>query len=304
MIGDLSVIVVSHTPFNRDGALDEAAFRRHLSRLRVAGCAVHVCGSGSGEAYSFSPEERDRVLAIAVEELKGIVPVYGMGSEPRIPSEMVTFVQAAERAGVDAVQIFSLDIGHGTKPTVPEMERYYRTVIEATSLPILLSSHKSSGYFLPVDLVERLAADYPTLGGIAYSGPDVAYLASLVERLGDRMMVHSAGPLNAVNVMTLGGNGFMGGEGNLSPRLVAEVIASFRDRDERRLRASFGKLMALAAIYQRYGGSSMRGMKPLLDRLGLPGGHLRPPRLPISSAELDELERQVRVLDLPGIPLQ
>src|SRR5690348_7469306 len=118
----LSTLVISITPFDAERRLDESAFRQHLARLREAGVSVWVAGSGSSEAYTYSREERDRVLAIAVEELKGKVPVYAMGCEPRLISEMVDFVKCAERAKVDAAQIFSLDIGHGAKPTKSELE--------------------------------------------------------------------------------------------------------------------------------------------------------------------------------------
>jgi len=298
----LSAVVISITPFDERGGLDEAALRRQLGRLRESGVSVYVAGSGSGEGYALTPEERDRVLAVAVEELKGKVPVRAMGCEPRLIGEMVDFMRAAQRARVDAAQIFSLDIGHGSKPTVAEMERYYSTVIESTSLPVYLSSHRAAGYFLPLDLVERLVSRYRSIAGIAYSGTDIGYLAELIARVGDRIEVHSAGPANALPVLVLGGNGFMGGEGNLVPGLFASVISAWQAKDMERLRESYGKLIALTAISNRYGGSSMRAMKPLMNAFGLPGGTLRAPRLPVSAAELDDVVQAVLRLQLPGLP--
>lgn len=300
----LSVVVISITPFGAKGELDEAAFRAHLRRLRDVGVCVYVGGGGSGEAYTLTREERDRVFAIAVEELKGRVPVRAMGCEPRQASEMIDYIQAAERAGLDAAQIFSLEIGHGAKPTMQEMDAYYSTVIEATSLPVYLSSHRTVGYFLPIDLVESLVGRYPGIAGIAYGGTDITYLAELIARVGDRIEVHCAGPGMALSVLGLGGNGFMGGEGNLSPQLVANVIAAYRAQDSEQLRTSFAKLIAVNALDTRFGGtpSSMRAMKPLLNAFGLPGGTLRAPRLPISSDKLDELIDAVLRLDLPGMP--
>ena len=297
----LSVIVISITPFDEKGRLDEAAFRQHLHRLRDAGVSVYVAGSGSSEGYSLTPEERDRVLAIAVEELKGKVPVRAMGCEPRLIGDMVDFVRCAERAKVDAAQIFSLDIGHGAKPTRAELDQYYSTVIESTSLPVVLSSHRVAGYFLPLELVESLAKRFPNLVGINYGGTDITHLAEIIERFGDRLEVHCAGPGNALSTLGLGGNGFMGGEGNFSPALVASVISSFQARDMENLRISFGQLMALTAINNRYGGSSMRAMKPLLNAFGLPGGTLRPPRLPVSAADVDEVVKAVLRLKIPGM---
>ena len=298
----LSVIVISITPFNAQGELDEPAYRQHLRRLRDAGVSVYVAGGGSSEAFTFTPEERDRVLAISVEELKGRVPVRAMGCEPRLAKDMVEHLRSAERAKVDAAMIFSLEIGHGSKPSMTEMDHYYSTAIGSTSLPVVLSSHRASGYFLPIDLVENLVARFPNLHGIAYGGPDITYLAELIRRVGDRIEVHCAGPANALAVMGLGGNGFMGGEGNFCPTLVASVISAWESRDYDTLRVSFGKLMAFAAIHNKFGGGSMRAMKPLLNAFGLPGGTLRPPRFAITPQELDGVVKAVLELDIPGTP--
>ncbi len=298
----LSTVVISITPFGADGALDERAFRWQLGRLRGAGVCVYVAGSGSSEAYSLTPAERDRVLAIAVEELKGKVPVRAMGCEPRLVGEMVDFVRAAGRAGVDAAQVCSLDIGHGSAPTMSEMELYYRTVIESTPLPLYLSSHRAAGYFLPIDLVERLVERYPHIAGIAYSGPDAGYLAELIARVGNRIEVHSAGPANALTVLGLGGNGFMGGEGNLVPEMFTAVISAWKAKDYPALHETYGRVMALTTLNKRYGGSAMRAMKPLMNAFGLPGGSLRPPRMPISDAELEKVIQEVLKLNIPGLP--
>jgi 4-hydroxy-tetrahydrodipicolinate synthase len=298
----LSTVVVSITPFDEAGKLDERAYRRQLGRLCEAGVCIYVAGSGSSEAYSLTPAERDRVLAISVEALKGKVPVRAMGCEPRLVSEMTDFLRAAERAGVDAAQVCSLEIGHGSAPTMPEMEHYYRSVIESTSLPLYLSSHRAAGYFLPIDLVEKLVERYRSIKGIAYSGADAGYLAELIARIGGRIEVHSAGPANALTVLGLGGNGFMGGEGNLMPQMFTAVIEAWRKQDYPALHESYGRLMALTTLNKRYGGSSMRAMKPLMNAFGLPGGHLRPPRMPVSGAELEKVIQEVLALQIPGLP--
>ena len=302
MAKKLSVVVISLTPFDEQGRLDEPAYRRQLGRLRDAGVSVYVAGSGSSEGYSYTPDELDRVLAISVEELKGKVPFRAMGCEPHLPSEMITFMRHAERAKVDAAQIFSLDVGHGSTPSKAELEAYYNAVIESTSLPIYLSSHRSIGYHLPLDLVSTLVDRFPQIAGIAYAGPDITYIAELIARVGDRIEVHCAGPTNALSVLGLGGNGFMGGEGNFIPSMVQDVIDAYKVLDMDKVRVSFANLMAFTAIFNRYGGSSMRGGKPLNNRFGLPGGTLRAPRKPITPEECEVMVKQVMALNLPNMP--
>lgn len=302
MAKQISVIVSSITPFDDKGRFDEQAYRRHLGRLRAARVSVYVGGAGTGETYALSPEEREQVVRIAVEELKGRVPVRAMAFEPRVPQELTDFLRRTEPLKPDAVLVFSLDIGHGAKPTAAEMEMYYSTVVGSTSLPIILSSHRSVGYFLPLDLIERLVERFPNIAGISYGGSDIPYLAELIKRVGDRIEVHCAGPTNGLSVLGLGGDGFMGYEGSFCPELPASVISAYRANDMTRVAERFGKLMAFNALIERFGGSSMRAMKPLLNAFGLPGGTLRPPRLPVGRAELKAIVQEVLALELPGIP--
>ena len=263
---NLSVITIIITPFDEKGAVDESAFRRHLHRFGDAGVSVFVGGSGSGEGYSLTPEERNRILTIAVEELSGKVPVFADGVEPRNARETLQFVRDIESINLDAVRIMPLDPGHGSKPNPAEIERFHRAVCEATARPLILTSHQAAGYILPIDLVERLADRYSHIRGINYGGTDTTYLAELIKRLAGRIQVHCAGCTNGLTTLTLGGNGFMGNEGNFAPTLVAAVLAAFKEGDNL-LKESFGKLMALAAIVRRYGGSSLRGLKPMLNLL-------------------------------------
>src|SRR5262245_10367160 len=103
-----STFVIAITPFAPGGALDEPALRGHLQRMGAAGVGVYVGGGGSGEGFTLDPAEARRVVEIAVEELRGVVPVRAMGTEPRTADEMVEYVQMAAGLGIEACQIYSL----------------------------------------------------------------------------------------------------------------------------------------------------------------------------------------------------
>lgn len=297
----LSAFVMTITPFDESGAFDEPAFRRHLVRLREAKVRVYVGSSASGEGFSLTNEELDRALAIAVEELKGKVQVRAMGCEVRHADEMIDFLWRAERHPLDAVHIFAPEMGHAAKPTPAELEKYYTTVIEKTSLPVVLSSYHALGFDVPVSLLERLLERFPQIIGFFYGGYDVRYLSQVIQRLADRIEVHCAGPSNAVSTLGLGGHGFMGHEGNLAPKLVASVISNFESGDKAALAKAFRTLMRIHAIHHRHGGP-VRAMKPLLNAYGLPGGTVRLPRLAIGADELKEVIEETARLEIAELP--
>ena len=299
MRNQFSAIVHSLTPFDAKFRLDEAALRKHLRRLRDAGVSVYIGAAGAAEGYTLTRDERDTVLAIAVEELKGKVPVRAAGVEPRDAAEMVEYLRAAERFKVDAAQIYSMDMGHGLVPNPKEIETYFRTAIESTSLPVIVSNQKKVGYALPIDLIEEFAERYPHFTGFAYDVNDTFYMIDLLKRLGGRLEIHCSGSENALFTLGMGGAGYQGMEGNIVPKLANSVVAGFVAADMKLMHNSFRKLMQLRAIMRGPVRSNQRGAKALLNAYGLSGGYMRPPRMLLSGEDLEQVIQQVEALEIP-----
>jgi len=294
-----SAITHSLIPFDEKFRLDETALRKHLRRLGEGGVSVYIGAAGAAEGYTLSRDERDRVLAIAVEELKGKVMVRAAGVEPRDVEEMVQFLRSAEALKVDAAQIYSLDMGHGVIPNRKEIEYFFRTTIEATSLPVTISNQRKVGYPVPFDLIEQLAARYPNFVGFAYDVNDMFYMIELLKRFGDRLEIYASGVGNALFALGMGGNGYQGMEGNIAPKLVASVVTGFVENNNALVQESFQKLMRLHAILRGPVRENQRAIKPVLNAYGLHGGHIRPPRIAISGAELEETLRAIEELKIP-----
>lgn len=288
--------VTSITPFDASGRIDEGAYRAHLQRLGNAGIGVYVGGSGSGEGYTCSPAETATVLRIAAEELKGKVPVRAMGVEPRTSRQMIEFLAMAKDCGVDASQVYSLDIGHDLSLTPEEIEAYMVDVLEGTDLPLVFSTHFSVGYRFPLPLVRRLVDQYPHFAGINCTHPDLFYLSELIRAVGDKVAIMVGGPMQALTALALGGHGYIAADGNIAPRLCVSIIERYEADDLPGLMENFGKLIRLFGVSLDCGGT--RVVKPTLNRLGFRGGHVRPPRRMI---EDERLERVLATVDELGI---
>jgi 4-hydroxy-tetrahydrodipicolinate synthase len=296
-----STFVISLTAFTRTGELDEAGMREHFRRLGDARIGVYVAGSGSGEAHTLSPAERDEVLRVAAEELKGHTQVRAMGVEPRTAREMVAFGAAVEQAGLDAMQIYPLDVGHGVVPTPLEIERYLDEVLSNVNIPAVVATHQYAGYLVPIDVLTDVIARHPHVIGIncTVAAGDFGYLTRIIDTFAADIEVHVGGPTYALLALALGGSGYLCSEGNLAPRLCASVTDHFNAGDHTAALAAYAKVMRLYAA-NRYG--SIRGIKAALDMLGLPGGHPRLPRLPLGSAELSEVRAMLETLALEELP--
>jgi 4-hydroxy-tetrahydrodipicolinate synthase len=291
-----STFVISITPFTGDGSFDEPGVRRHLRRMASAGVGVYLGGGGSGEGYVLTPAEAQRLLEIGVEELKGKVPVRSMGTEPRSAAEMVEQVRVAASAGVDAAQIYSLDAGHGHRPTRREMQAYFDDVLGATDFPSVISTHQSVGYAVPVPMLAGFIERYDHVIGVNVTNQDLGYVADVIDAVGGRVAVHVGGPAQALTAWSLGATGFLSSEANLAPELCMSVVEAYRSGDGAVLTATYGKLLRLYRALYAAGG--IRATKAVLDRLGLAGGVPRKPQLPIAEQAVDELIRLMRDLGL------
>jgi len=293
-----STLCCSVTPFAKDLSLDEAAWRAQLRRLVDAGLGVYVAGSSPGEGYALAPAEVRRCLEIAVEEAKGRIPVRAMGVEPRTAGQMVEHLRLSAEVGVDAVQIYSLDIGHGGRPTTDTQERYFRTALEAARLPCVLSSHFFGGYVLEPDLMRRLCDDYEHLVGFNVTSPEIPYLVRVLEAVGGRAEVHVGGPMHALTALALGAQGFLSSEANYVPRTAARLIERHVAGDAAGAAAAYALLMRCMTGMPEVPGMSVRWTKSMLGALGHTGVWVREPNLPITDEERARARKRVDALGL------
>ncbi|WP_411819580.1 dihydrodipicolinate synthase family protein [Hyphococcus formosus] len=283
---------ISITPFAETGELDEARFRAHLRRLAAAGIGIYVGGAGSGEGYTLSRDETRKLLEIAVDEVKGTVPIRAMGVEPRTADQMVDFLKLAEACGVDAAQVYSLDVGHGHAPRPDELKAYYGEVLGAVSMPLAFSTHQSVGYVIPPEVIFALFKEHDNLIDLNCSHQDISYLTSLIEGLKGRANIFVGGPHQATLCLSLGGYGFLTSEANIAPNLCMTVVNCYEAGDMHGMFNAYGKVIRLFTTTYANGG--IRAAKAVLNAHGVAGGWPRRPRLPIEDDALQAVLKVIR----------
>lgn len=291
--------VVSLTHFLPDGGLDETAMRAHFERLADSGQNVYAGSTNIGEGFALDEMELHRVLAVAAETLRGRVGIRAGGREARSVAEALAAIRIASDAGVEAFHLFQLDVGHASgKPDGRELERFYCGILDRCELPVVLSNYPKLGYIVPIDLLTRLADRFPQVIGIRDAGGDMAYLAELISRFSGRLEISSVGVRSMLHALFAGADTVMTTEANIAPGLVTSVFDAFRSGDLALLQRDYRALVSLHLLLNRHGGSGGRGMKPLLDGMGLGGGPLRQPREGIAGEEAGSLLQAIELLDL------
>ncbi|MEQ8840325.1 MAG: dihydrodipicolinate synthase family protein [Acidimicrobiales bacterium] len=293
MANPSSTFVISLTPFTEDGRLDEVGFRGHLGRLRDSGIGVYVAGSGSGEGYTLTVDEVRRVMEIAGEELSGHVPVRVMGVEPRTAHEAIALGRMTTEVGLDAMQLYSLDLGHGYSPRPEELSTYLHTVLDAVECPVVISTHQSVGYLYPVGLLVDAAREYDQVIGLNVTTGDVGYLSRVIDAIDGAVDVHVGGPMHALTALALGAQGYLSSEGNLVPKLCVSLIDAHQRGDADAMARRYARLIRMFRATQAAGG--IVGTKAALRALGAPGGWPRAPRLTSDDTLVEALVGQLGV---------
>ena len=128
--GSLTALV---TPF-RDGAFDEAAFRKFVRWQIEQGSHGLVPTGTTGESPTLTHAEHDRVVEACIDEAGGRVPVVA-GAGSNSTAEAVERAQHAERAGADAVLVVT---PYYNKPTQAGLYAHFKAVNDAVGIPIII----------------------------------------------------------------------------------------------------------------------------------------------------------------------
>jgi len=292
------------TPMHADGSIDEDGLRAHLQRMIAADVGVYLGSGGSGEGHALSLDELELVYRIGVEECSGRVPVYCNPPESRSALEMLTKAGRAIDAGVDLVQYYQLDAGHGRQPTVPEQERYFRDLLEAHDYPVGIAIHSAVGYLAPSDLVIRLCADYPHIKLVNLPiGPTPNYFVRLQEGISPDIKMYVGIP-NILTGLLMGAWGAQVTEPNQIPFMSRAIIDRFVDGDHVGAAEIFAKVLRVTDVIELGRRVSSDGPKAALKALGYDVGPPRPPRVPVDDATIAAMRAEFERLGVAELELQ
>jgi 4-hydroxy-tetrahydrodipicolinate synthase len=274
-------LVALPTPF-RGGRVDHAALGR-LIRFQLDGGSDGLVLAGStGEAVTLSASERTAVIEFAAGAAAGRVPVIaGVGSsDTRVACELAL---AAARAGADGLLASTPAYN---KPQQRGLVRHFGALAEVSSLPLVLYNIPSrTGVDLLPATVAEIAAAHRNVVAIKEAGTTLARVKELV-RLGalDVLVGEDAWIADGIHA---GAVGVIGVLANLVPGRVRALVHELLTGDARK---APHEVEALAPLVQAlFLESNPAPLKAALEMLGLCGGELRLPLVPIEDRTRSKL---------------
>lgn len=274
------------TPFDESGTIDIGALQRLCERQIEAGMTALVVCETAGEASTLTPYEQSRVIHAVVEATGGRARIIA-GAGSNSTSQAIELTRWAEAAGADAVLSV---VPYYNKPMQAGIAAHFRTIADATSLPIILHDIPSRTIReLADDTLGRLARSSRFIGLLDSTG-DVARLTRLHALLPAGFRLLSGDEPTALPFIASGGDGCISMVANVAPNLCRTIYACCRHENWQSARALHVRLAPLASALAK---ESPAALKAALHTLGLMRASVRLPLVELDGAAARDIANLV-----------
>jgi 4-hydroxy-tetrahydrodipicolinate synthase len=225
----------------RNGAVDEAAFRKLVSwQIAEGSHGLVPCGT-TGESPTLSHEEHMRVVEVCVEESNGRVPVIA-GAGSNATEEAIALTRHAKKVGADAVLSVT---GYYNKPSQEGIYRHFAAIADAVDIPILLYNIPGRAIVdISVETMARLAK-VANIIGVKDATANLMRPTRERAACGRKWRLLSGEDGTALGYMAHGGHGCISVTANVAPRLCAEFQTACMKGDFDSARVLQDRLMPL-----------------------------------------------------------
>jgi 4-hydroxy-tetrahydrodipicolinate synthase len=291
------VIPATLIAFDQDYAIDQKNSIQHLRDVAVTDrlSAITVNGHAS-EIHACSFAEQQELLALSLAEVGDHLPlvngVYADGSHAAVD---VARMAAAE--GASALLVFppnSMSMGGQLRPEMAL--RHFAMIAEATDLPLILFQYpQATGLGYPFATMQAIFDAVPSIVAIKDWCNDPMLHEKHIRNFQSRQR-----PVNVLTThsswlmasLSMGPAGLLSGAGSVIADLQVALFEAIQANDLAAARAANDRIYPLAQAFYRAPFLDMHNrMKVCLQLLGrIDAAVVRPPLMPLTSAEIEELK--------------
>jgi len=272
------VFPAATTQFKTDLSIDIDASQQVLDALVRDGVHGLVVLGTCGENNSLEADEKRQVLQAAVEVVAGRVPII-VGVSELTTSRAALFAKDAETLGVDALMVLPAMV---YVPTEAELEAHFRTVAQASALPIMLYNNPPAyRAAITLDVLAGLASE-PTIVAVKESAPDTRRFTDLARAFGDRFILMAGLDDVALEGLLMGARGWVSGLTSAFPQESVALVAAVDRGDLEEARRIYRWFMPLLHLDAEH--DLVQSIKLAEQIMGRGSERVRMPRLPLAGA--------------------
>jgi 4-hydroxy-tetrahydrodipicolinate synthase len=281
-------IVAIVTPF-KNGKVDEKKLRDLIEfQIKNGTSGIVPCGT-TGESATLSFQEHDRVIEIAIEQVKKRIPVIA-GTGSNSTEEAIMLTKHAAKAGADA----SLQVSpYYNRPTQKGLYEHFKAIAESVDIPIILYNIASrTGVNIESETIAKLARDCKTIVGVKEASGNLDQMSRIKQLCGQKFDLISGDDSLTLPILSIGGTGIISVVANIVPKDVASLVSEFEKGNIAKALAMHYKLIPLIkAVFIE---TNPIPVKTAMGLLGMCEPDLRLPMCPMSPENLEKLKQALR----------
>lgn len=286
------------TQMHKDGVLNLEATARHAEALIQSGVSGLIFLGSLGENQALTADEKRRVLQAMVEAVNGRVPVLG-GVAETSTGEACRYVRDGEHLGLDGFMLMPPMVYKGDPL---ETLTHFRATAQTTGLPIMIYNNPIS---YANDITPEMFAELaPVKNFVALkeSSGNTRRITDIRRVVGDRYSIFTGVDDLVLESAILGIDGWVAGSGIAFPAENQHLWNLTRTGDwekARALYAWFSPLLHLD-VHTKF----VQYIKLAVQECGLGAEWVRPPRLPLTGSEREQVLRTIHegIVKRPELP--
>ena len=228
-------------PFDMIGELVKGGLREQIDFIIKNGANGVVAGGSTGEGHTLTDAEFSSVMQEAYEATAGRVPfLAGL----IVQSTRAAIERANMLKGMKVTALQVTPVHYLFKPDADATIEHFRTISDATGLPILIYNVIPWNY-LSVDLMLRIMDEVPGVVGMKQSGGDLKSLSDLLLRCKPENVVLSGVDALLYPGFCMGMHGAISALTSAVPHIVVRIQKAVEANDHKTARDLHFKLNAL-----------------------------------------------------------
>lgn len=273
------------TSFDDHEDLNVSAIRENIDKLcKYDLSGILVLGS-NGELVMLSKEEKRKVYEIARQSIpKDKIMIAGTGAQST--RETTELTQIAADCGADAVLVLSPSYYKG-QMNREALVKFYHDIAEQSAVPVIIyNMPANSGLDMDADTINK-AAEHDNVIGLKDSGGNLVKMAAIINNAKPGFQVLAGSASFLLPALSIGAVGGILALANIAPDFCLDIYKSFVQGNMDKARKVQLQAVELnTAVTRRWG---VPALKAAMDHLGLYGGPVRKPLLPVN----DEIKKEL-----------
>ncbi len=283
------VMPATTTAFDEKLNIDHKFVGRHATWLIDHGCTGIVTPGSLGESATLSFDEKLAIWKTVIAAVGDRVPVVA-AIAALSTNEAVRLAQQAAEAGCSGLMVLPPYV---YRSDWREMKAHIKAVFRATKLSCMLYNNPVAygTDFLP-EQIKELAAEHENLEAVKESSTDVRRVTWIRELVGDRLAIFVGVDDAIVESIAVGAVGWIAGLVNALPQESVDLFNYAMSGEREKAIALYNWFLPLLRMdtVPKF----VQLIKLVQQEVGMGNTRVRPPRLELQGAELDEALRVIR----------